>query len=60
MVEGCKDFRLTLEAPQALFVVGKLVRQDLDGNIPAELSVSCPIHLTHPAFPNGLDDLVVR
>ena len=59
MVEGGKDFRLTLEAPQALIVGGKLVRQDLDGDISAELPVSCPIHLTHAAFSNGLDDLVV-
>ncbi len=59
MIERRKNFRLALEASQAFFIFGELITQDLNRHIPSELSVSRPIHLSHPAFPNGLEDLVV-
>ena len=39
--------------------LGELVGQDLDGHIPSELQVVRSINLAHPAFADGLDDLVV-
>ncbi len=59
VVEGGKDFRLALEPSQPLRVLGELIGQDFDRDIPAELCVSCPIDFTHPAFADGLQDLVV-
>jgi len=59
MVRRRKDLCLTLEASQSFRILGELIRQNLDRHIPAELSISRPINLAHPALPDGLDDLVV-
>jgi len=40
-------------------VLGKRVRQNLDGHIPAELRIARAIDLPHAAFADRLDDLVV-
>jgi hypothetical protein len=44
---------------ETVFVLGELIRQDLDRHIPAELSVSSPIHLAHPTLADRLEDLVM-
>ena len=59
MVQRREDLGLSLESPQSFRVLGELIRQDLDRHIPAELPVSRPIDLSHPAFADRLEDLVV-
>ena len=59
VIERRENFCLALKSSQALFIFGELVRQDLDRHIPAELSIACTINVSHPAFANGLEDLVV-
>ena len=59
VIELSQDPGLSLEPSQAFLVLGELLRQDLDRHIPAELSVSGPVNLSHPAFADGLEDLVV-
>ena len=59
MVQRCEDLRLSLESGEALFVLSELFGKNLDGYVPPQLSVPCPIDLPHPAFAYGLEDLVV-
>ena len=49
---------LALEALQRVPVRGQVFRQDLDRDLPLELPVPRPIHLPHPARPEGRKDLV--
>ena len=46
MVQGRKKFRFPLETREALFVLGKLLWKNLDGNVPSELRVPCTIDLS--------------
>ena len=59
MVQRRKNFRFPPKSSQAFFIFGELVGQDLDRHIPTKLPISCAIDLTHPAFADGLEDLVV-
>jgi hypothetical protein len=46
-------------ARQSLGIPGHFGRQNLDGDIPAELGVASPVDLAHPAFADRAGDLVV-
>jgi hypothetical protein len=59
MVQRGEDLGLSLESPQSLRFPGELIGQDLDRHVPTQLPVSRPIHLSHPALADGLEDLVV-
>jgi hypothetical protein len=50
--------RLALEASLPLRIVGELGRENLDGHRPIQPRVPRPVHLPHPARPDGGDDLV--
>ena len=49
MVEGCEDFRFTLEASHAVAVPGKRFRQNLQRHVTAEPRVACAVDFAHPA-----------
>ena len=59
VVERGEDLRFSLESGESFFVSSELVGKDLDRYVAPELSISCPIDFAHPAFADGLDDLVV-
>ena len=59
MVQRRQDLCFTLETREPFIVVGKLIRKDFDGDVPAELSVARAIDLTHAALANELEDFVV-
>ena len=59
MVQRREDLGLPLESSQSLLVLGELIRQHFDRHIPAEFPISRPIDLSHPAFADRLEDLVV-
>ena len=54
-----EELCFSFESVQSLFVSGELVQENFDRHIPTELSVSRSINLAHPAFADGLDDLVI-
>ena len=59
MVERGQHLRLALESSQSFGVVGELIGEDFDRHVATELGVLGSVDLTHPAFANGLDYLVV-
>ena len=59
MVQRRENLRLSLKPFQTLFVLGELVREDLDRDLPPKLRVLRPVHLAHTALPDGLENLVV-
>ena len=58
MVQSRKAPRLLLEPGQTVCIVGEFRRQNLEGDVPAQLGVSGAIHLTHPARSDVANDLV--
>ena len=58
MVEGGEQPRLPFESEQAIPVLGKGIRKDLDRHLAMELRVARPIDLTHPTPSDRGDDLV--
>ena len=58
MIQGREDPRLSLEPGQTVCIVGEFRRQNLEGDVPAQLGVSGAIHLTHPARSDVANDLV--
>jgi hypothetical protein len=59
MVQGCQKLRLTLEASQSCGVTGKLLGQNLDGDISLENDVMSPVDDAHSTRPEAFDDLVM-
>ena len=45
VVQGCKDLGLSLESGESFFVLGELIGQDLDRDIPAELCIAGAVDL---------------
>jgi len=60
MVESRGGARFTLKAFQSQAVLGKMFRQELEGDEPAELGVFGFINHTHPAATQLLEDAVMR
>ena len=60
VIECRQDLRLTLETRQPFGVLCEGVRQDLDGDLAAQLGVFRPVHRSHPAFAEKAGDLEVR
>ncbi len=58
MVQRGEDSCFTLEPGQAFRIIGEQVGQDFEGHISVELGVPSPIHLSHAALAEQLDDLV--
>ena len=58
MIQGGEDFRFTLKASQAIGIVGKQFRQNLQRHIPAESVVAGAVDLAHPSSPKGGEDFV--
>jgi len=58
MVERRQYLRFPLQAPEATRIVEKTIVQNLDGDVPIELRIPCPIHRSHPAGANGGNDLI--
>src|SRR5262249_16336273 len=59
MVQRGKHFGFALKARHAFRIVGKTIRQDLDGDFAFELCVSCAIDLAHAADANQGADVVM-
>jgi hypothetical protein len=60
VVQSGGGARFALEAFQSLALLGKMFRQELQGNEPAELGVLGLINHTHAAATQLLEDAVVR
>ena len=58
MIQRGQNSGLALEAGEPLQVLCKYLRQNLNGHLPAQSLIEGAIDLTHPAFPELLDDLV--
>src|SRR5688572_14329776 len=56
--EGCGALGLALEALDELLVVGELLPQDLESNVPIEDLVVGQVHLGHPSASEGMNDAV--
>ena len=55
-----EEFGFSLEPRESFLVLHEFLRKDFDGDVASELGVSRPIDLAHPAFADGLKDLVMR
>src|SRR5215470_6842210 len=60
MVQSGSGARFALKAFQSLAVLGKMFREELQGDEPAELDVLGLIDHTHPAATQLLEDTVMR
>ncbi len=60
MVQRRQQLRLTFKPGQAFFVLCELFGQRLDGDFPPEFGVPRTPYLSHAAFSEGRNDLVVR
>ena len=58
VIQRGQRLRFACEARQPIGVIGKRVRQTLEGNIAIESGVARPPYLPHPAFAEGRGDLV--
>ena len=58
MVQRGEDFRFPLEAGEAFGIVGKEIRQDLEGDFTVQCGIAGPIDLAHATGPKGGEDLV--
>ncbi len=47
-----------LESRQGVWISAERLRQDLDRHIALQLRVPRPVHLSHPAHPDGREDFV--
>ena len=59
MVDAGEEPRLPLESLEPFLIVGDRGRQHLDRDVASELSIARAIHLSHSAFTELGDDLVV-
>ena len=50
--------RMAQRTSQAFGVIGEDIREDFEGNVPPELRIPGPIHLTHPARADGGGDFI--
>jgi len=55
-----QHLRLALKASQSFWIVGKLVGQDLDGDVTRQVRVLGAVDLSHPACADLFRDVVVR
>ena len=60
MIQRGKQSRLPFESRDPVFILGKLLWKNFDGNFAAKLRISGSVDLTHSAFANELEDFVVR
>jgi len=59
MVQRREYLRLSLESSQSFGVLGELLGEHFDRDIPPELQVLRPVNFAHSAFADELEDLVV-
>jgi len=59
MVQRREKARLALESGKTLGVVGEVLRQDLDGDVAAELRIARPVDDSHSSRTELLEDLVM-
>jgi hypothetical protein len=57
MVQGREGFRFTLEASQAIRIVGERLGQDLDRDVPIEPGVTGSIDFAHASATDEVDQL---
>ena len=57
VVQRGQDLCLTLKAGEAFGIVGERLRQDFDRDVAVQLRIARPIHFSHPAGPQGGEDL---
>ena len=58
MVQRREDLRFALEPGQSLGIAGERGRENLDGDVAAQLRVAGAIHLAHAARAKLRDDVV--
>ena len=58
MIESSYRLRLAMEATDSFRIAGIAVRQNLDRNVPVQISVERTINLAHATSPDEADDLV--
>jgi len=58
MVQRGEDLRLSLEASEAIGIIGEGIRQDFQGDVAIQLGIARPIHLAHSPFTDLGGDLV--
>ena len=46
MIQGCQNFRFTLEAAHAVGIAGEFIGQDLDRDIPFQVGIARPVDLS--------------
>jgi len=59
MIERGQDFRLPLKAAHSLGISDKLLRHDLQRDLPAETSVRSPVDRNHTSFAKIRSDLAM-
>jgi len=59
VTEGSKNLSFPLEPPHPLAVRGKPLGQDLQSHVPVQLGIGGPVHHTHTAFADLLQNLVM-
>lgn len=59
MIQGSDGFCFALKAGAAFFVLGQLIGEDLEGDLPVQLGVFGQIDIAHTAGANLLQDIVV-
>jgi hypothetical protein len=58
MIQRGENLRFPLEAGEAIRIKGEIVREDLEGDIPAQRGVARFPDLAHAAGPDGRLDLI--
>jgi len=58
VVQLREQLGFTLESGESFSIPREFFGKHFDGDVAAELRVARPVHLAHPAGPDGLDDLV--
>jgi len=58
MVQGREDLRFTLEPGEPVRIEREMLREDLEGDVPAQCDIPGSPHLSHPAGPDGRVDLI--
>ena len=58
MIQCREQFGFSLETGRSIWIGGKCIRQDLEGDVALEPGVLRPVDLTHPARADGRDDFV--
>ncbi len=59
MIQGGQDLRFSLKSAHSLGIRGKLLGKDFQGDVPVQLGIGGPVHLSHPALAYLLKNLVM-